>query len=83
MSLSSGGLTGFNGQVPFFALFNKNAPVTGFQVGSRADFEAMNQFLTGHQIHPIVDSVFDFEDACEGFDFFLNGDFMGKVVMRH
>ena len=78
-----GGLTGFNGQVSFFQLFNKNASVTGFQVGSRADFEAMNRFLAGHQIHPIVDRVFDFEDVVEAFDFFLNGDFMGKVVVRH
>ncbi len=78
-----GGLTGFNGQVSFFELFNKNASVTGFQVGSRADFEAMNRFLAGHQIRPIVDRVFGFDDAVEAFDFFMNGDFMGKVVIRH
>jgi len=78
-----GGLTGFGGEVPFFALFDKNASVTGFQVGSRADFEAMNRFLVGHQIHPVVDRVFEFEDAVEAFDFFENGDFMGKVVVRH
>ena len=23
------------------------------------------------------------EDAAEAFDFFMNGDFMGKVVVRH
>ena len=78
-----GGLTGFGGEVPFFVLFNKNASVTSFQVGSRADFETMNRFLEGHQIHPIVDRVFEFEDAVEAFDFFMNGDFMGKVVIRH
>jgi NADPH:quinone reductase-like Zn-dependent oxidoreductase len=78
-----GGLTGFGGEVPFFVLFNKNASVTGYQVGSRVDFEAMNRFLVGHQIHPIVDRVFEFEDAVEAFDFFMNGDFMGKVVVRH
>jgi NADPH:quinone reductase-like Zn-dependent oxidoreductase len=78
-----GGLTGFGGEVPFFVLFNKNASVTSFQVGSRADFETMNRFLVGHQIHPIVDRVFEFEDAVEAFDFFMNGDFMGKVVIRH
>lgn len=78
-----GGLTGFGGEVPFFVLFNKNASVTGYQVGSRVDFEAMNRFLVGHQIHPIVDRVFEFDDAVEAFDFFMNGDFMGKVVVRH
>jgi NADPH:quinone reductase-like Zn-dependent oxidoreductase len=78
-----GGLTGFGGEVPFFVLFDKNASVSGFQVGSRVDFEAMNRFLVGHRIHPIVDRVFEFEDAAEAFDFYLNGDFMGKVVIRH
>jgi NADPH:quinone reductase-like Zn-dependent oxidoreductase len=78
-----GGLTGFGGEVPFFALFNKNASVTGFQVGSRADFEAMNRFMAGYEIHPVVDRVFEFEDAADAFDFFMNGDFMGKVVVRH
>ncbi len=78
-----GGLTGFGGEVPFFVLFNKNASVTGYQVGSRVDFEAMNRFLEGHEIHPLVDRVFEFEDAVEAFDFFMNGDFMGKVVVRH
>jgi NADPH:quinone reductase-like Zn-dependent oxidoreductase len=78
-----GGLSGFGGEVPFFVLFDKNASVSGFQVGSRVDFEAMNRFLEGHQIHPVVDRVFEFEDAVEAFDFFVDGDFMGKVVMRH
>jgi NADPH:quinone reductase-like Zn-dependent oxidoreductase len=78
-----GGLTGFGGEVPFFALFNRNASVTGFQVGSRSEFEAMNRFLEGYEIHPVVDRVFEFEEAVEAFDFFMNGDFMGKVVVRH
>jgi NADPH:quinone reductase-like Zn-dependent oxidoreductase len=78
-----GGLTGFGGEVPFFVLFNKNASVSSFQVGSRVEFEAMNRFLEGHEIHPVVDRVFEFEDAVEAFDFYMNGDFMGKVVVRH
>jgi NADPH:quinone reductase-like Zn-dependent oxidoreductase len=78
-----GGLTGFGGEVPFFVLFNKNASVSSFQVGSRVEFEAMNRFLEGHQIHPVIDRVFEFDDAVEAFDFFMNGDFMGKVVVRH
>jgi len=77
-----GGLTGFGGAVPVGDLFNKDASVTAFHVGSRADFERMNRFMAGHEIHPIVDRVFAFEAADEAFDFFDNGDFMGKVVIR-
>jgi NADPH:quinone reductase-like Zn-dependent oxidoreductase len=77
-----GGLTGFGGAVPVFDIFNKDASVTAYHVGSRADFERMNLFMAGHQIRPIVDRVFEFDAAAEAFDFFENGDFMGKVVIR-
>jgi NADPH:quinone reductase-like Zn-dependent oxidoreductase len=77
-----GGLTGFGGDIPFNVLFDRDASATGFHVGSRADFEEMNRFISGHRIRPIVDRVFDFEDAPAAFDFYVNGDFMGKVVVR-
>lgn len=77
-----GGLTGFGGGLPVNDIFNKDGRVSAFHVGSRADFEEMNLFMAGHEIRPIVDRVFDFEDAVEAFDFFDNGDFMGKIVIR-
>jgi NADPH:quinone reductase-like Zn-dependent oxidoreductase len=77
-----GGLTGFGGDIPFSVLFDRDASATGFHVGSRADFEEMNRFISGHRLRPIVDRVFDFEDAPAAFDFYVNGDFMGKVVIR-
>lgn len=76
-----GGLTGFGGSVPVGVLFEKDLSVTAYHVGSRADFEAMNRFIAGHDIRPVVDRVFDFEQAREAFDFYLNGEFMGKVVI--
>jgi NADPH:quinone reductase-like Zn-dependent oxidoreductase len=77
-----GGLTGFGGSIPVNAIFAKDASVTAYHTGSRADFEEMNRFMEGHGIHPIVDRVFEFEDSDEAFDFFDNGDFMGKIVIR-
>lgn len=77
-----GGLTGFGGTIPFDILFERDLAVTSYHVGSRSDFEAMNRFMAGHRIHPVIDKVFDFEDAPDAFDFYLNGDFMGKVVIR-
>lgn len=78
-----GGLDGgFAQSVSAVVLFDKDASATGFHVGSRADFLNLNRFLAGHQIHPVIDRVFDFEDAPAGFDFYLNGDFMGKIVIR-
>jgi len=77
-----GGLTGFGGSIPVFDIFDKDASVSAYHTGSRADFEEMNRFMSGHRIHPVIDRVFEFEEAAEAFDFFDNGDFMGKVVIR-
>jgi D-arabinose 1-dehydrogenase-like Zn-dependent alcohol dehydrogenase len=58
------------------------ASVTGIYVGSRADFEAMNRFITEHRITPVVDRVFDFVDAPKAYDLMDNGSYMGKIVIR-
>lgn len=77
-----GGLSGFASDVPVGTLMGLNASVTGIYVGSRADFEALNAFLSAYEIRPIVDRIFDFEAAPEAFDFMENGDYLGKIVIR-
>jgi NADPH:quinone reductase-like Zn-dependent oxidoreductase len=77
-----GGLSGFASDVPVRALMGTNASATGIYVGSRADFEALNEFIAEHRIKPVVDRVFELEDAPEAFEFMNNGDFFGKIVIR-
>ena len=77
-----GGLSGFASDVPVGALMGLGASATGIYVGSRADFEALNAFITEHRIHPVVDHVFNFEEAPAAFDFMENGSFFGKIVIR-
>jgi NADPH:quinone reductase-like Zn-dependent oxidoreductase len=77
-----GGLSGFASDVPVGTLMGLNATASGIYVGSRADFEALNAFLTEHEIKPIVDRVFELEDAPAAFAAMDSGDFFGKVVIR-
>jgi NADPH:quinone reductase-like Zn-dependent oxidoreductase len=77
-----GGLTGFDGQIPAGALTGRSASVTGIYVGSRADFEAMNEFMAKHRLKPVIDRVFAFEDAPAAFAYMDSGDHFGKVVIR-
>jgi NADPH:quinone reductase-like Zn-dependent oxidoreductase len=58
-----GGLSGFASDVPVGPLMGLAAQVTGIYVGSRADFEALNAFLAEHKIKPVVDKVFEMNDA--------------------
>lgn len=51
-------------------------------VGSRSDFEAMNRAIELHGVTPIVDRVFDFDEAREAFEYFARRGHFGKVVIR-
>ena len=77
-----GGLSGFAPAIPVGTLMGLGAKATGIYVGSRADFESMNTFIAEHQLHPVIDRTFDFEDAPEAFDFMENGSYFGKLVIR-
>jgi NADPH:quinone reductase-like Zn-dependent oxidoreductase len=78
-----GGLSGFAPSIPVGTLMQLGTVVSGIYVGSRADFEAMNAFIEEHEIVPIVDRVFSFEDAPAAFEFMDSGDYFAKIVISH
>jgi NADPH:quinone reductase-like Zn-dependent oxidoreductase len=77
-----GGLSGYGSDVPTDAIMWINATVSGVYVGSREDFEAMNDFISEHEIHPLIDRVFEFEEAPAAYEYMESGDFIGKIVIR-
>jgi len=56
--------------------------VQSFYVGSRATFAEMNAFVTQHQIHPIIDRTFPFEEASSAYDYLAGAGHVGKVVIE-
>ena len=64
-----------------FPLMARNARLDGIYVGSRADFAALNAFLTAHGLHPVIDRVFTFAEAREAFGYLASGRHLGKVVI--
>jgi NADPH:quinone reductase-like Zn-dependent oxidoreductase len=77
-----GGLSGYGSDIPTDSLMWINATASGIYVGSREDFEAMNAFISKHQIRPLIDRVFEFDHAQDAFDYMQGGSFMGKIVIR-
>ena len=77
-----GGLSGFASDVPAGRLLGMGARVTGIYVGSRADFEAMNRFMTEHKIRPLIDKVFPFEESPQAFELMDKGSYLGKIVIK-
>ncbi len=77
-----GGLSGFGGDIPAMTLLHANATASGIYVGSRADFEAMNAFIRHHDIRPVIDRVYELDDAEAAYRRIEAGQHLGKVVIR-
>lgn len=78
-----GVLTGFSHQPNTLPLQFKNATIHGICVGSAEQFERMNTFLADHRIHPVLDQLFDFEEAPRAYDHLKSGRHFGKVVVTY
>jgi NADPH:quinone reductase-like Zn-dependent oxidoreductase len=75
-------LTGPEAQVNPMAILGKQIQVQGIFVGSRDMFEAMNRAIEMHQMHPVVDRVFPFEETREALRYMESGSHFGKIVIR-
>ena len=68
--------------LPIPLILHRQVRIHGVYVGSRAHFEAMNQAITAHKIHPVVDRVFPFGQAREGLETMEKGAHFGKIVIQ-
>jgi NADPH:quinone reductase-like Zn-dependent oxidoreductase len=75
-------LAGTSGPVDTYRFASKNVRLHGIEVGSRAMFDAMNACLAKHEVRPVVDRVFDFDDAHAALRYVEAGAHFGKVVIR-
>jgi NADPH:quinone reductase-like Zn-dependent oxidoreductase len=64
------------------ATLMKNANVRGVLIGSVEQFNAMNAAIETHNIKPIVDKVFEFEDLKSAYEYQWSQQHVGKVVVK-
>lgn len=79
-----GGLSegGFVRETPEDLLKEHNARLTNVYVGSSEDFANLLAFMVQHQIKPVIDKVFEFEDAPAAFEYMEGPEMFGKIVVR-
>jgi NADPH:quinone reductase-like Zn-dependent oxidoreductase len=77
-----GVLSGLEGSISTSLILHKQIRVQGTYVGSRAMFERMNRAISLHQLRPVVDRVFAFEEAPEALRYLESGQHIGKVCIR-
>jgi NADPH:quinone reductase-like Zn-dependent oxidoreductase len=75
-----GALSG-GGQIDPMVVLIRGVVLRGVYVGSRATFEAMNRAIDVHQLRPVIDRVFPFEQAGAAYAHQASGAHFGKVVI--
>ena len=56
--------------------------VQGVYVGSRQMFEEMNRAIELHQLQPIVERFFPFQQAREALEYMESGAHFGKICLK-
>ena len=74
-------LGGAIGRIDLTRILMQAVTVRGILVGHRDGFEAMNRAITQHQLRPVVDKTFDFDDALFTLEYLGEGKHFGKVVL--
>ncbi len=75
-----GVLTG--GTINPTTIMRKSIRLQGIYVGNRRMFEDMNAAFTLNKIHPVIDRVFDFEDARSAYHAMRAAGHFGKLVVK-
>jgi NADPH:quinone reductase-like Zn-dependent oxidoreductase len=76
-----GVLTGVAGTVPIGLIGIQTLSVRGIFVGSVAMFEAMNRAIAVHQLRPVIDRVFPFEQSADALRYLQSAQHFGKIVI--
>ncbi len=77
-----GVLGGGAGEINPTTAMRKGLILRGIYVGSRQMFEAMNRVIELHQLHPVIDRVFTFEDAKSAYRHMQGQSHVGKIVIK-
>lgn len=78
-----GALAGLQGSVDFMSMFMSQALYRPIALGSRQDLEDLVRFIAEHNIRPIIDSRFAFDDAKLAFERLMARNIFGKIVVNH
>ncbi len=74
-----GFLQGTGALIDIPALLERQARILGMQVGSVADFEALNRALEASDLHPVIDQVFPVDRVQDALRYLEAGSHFGKI----
>jgi NADPH:quinone reductase-like Zn-dependent oxidoreductase len=76
-----GMLNGLEIGLDALVLLIKQVTIRGMEVGSKSDFEVMNQAILTNDVHPVVDAKFTLDQIQAAFEYLEKAQHFGKVVI--
>ena len=76
-----GSTLGRTPQLDTARLFWSQVQIIGSSMGNDNEFKAVVDFYDQHQLHPVIDQVFQLDDYLRAFDRFKAPDHYGKIVI--
>ncbi|MCW1961001.1 zinc-dependent alcohol dehydrogenase family protein [Chryseobacterium viscerum] len=73
---------GLSAELNTVKIMSRQIRLQGIEVGSKEMFTHMNEALRTHQIHPVIDHIYPFEDAKSAFSHLEKGA-TGKIVIKY
>ena len=77
-----GVLTGFEGQINPLPIMRKSLTVNGIYVGSREMQKQFHDAMDVNKIRPVIDRVFQFDQAKEAYSYMKSGRHFGNIVIQ-
>lgn len=69
--------------ISLVAIIGRHITIHGIGTGSRNDLEAMIRAISQHQMRPVIDRVFQFDEVGEAYRHLERRAHIGKVVISH
>jgi len=76
-------IAGLSAPINTYQFVTKNVRIHGIETGSREMFDEMNQFIELHQVKPVIDKVFDYDETREALKYLESGVHFGKIVVEY
>lgn len=76
-------IEGLRAPINTYQFVTKNVRIHGIETGSREMFEEMNQFIDLHQLKPVIDKVFGYNETREALKHLEDGTHFGKIVVEY
>lgn len=76
-----GATTGVPSKLDLHRMFWNQITLQGSTMGNDEEFDQMVDFVSKHQVYPIIDSVRPFKEAISAFDEMRSGSQFGKLVI--